>query len=172
MNKQTNHGGFVMHHLLWQQSGSNLSPCWLRCISKKEESTQGGTLGFQRGGVCLHWYKDSSSAEQHVVLNVEVCILCLTLCSYLIVTQLKPRLLPIGKDLPQDDSETPDITFRGELPVHDALWRHPADREHGVSSNLRRAQKQIFFSDTCHTCTWMYFFCKWRHQNCSRERRL
>lgn len=46
----------------------------------------------------------------------------------LIVTQLKPRLLPIGKDLPQDDSKAPDITFRGELPVHNALWGHPANR--------------------------------------------
>ena len=47
---------------------------------------------------------------------------------YLVVTQLKPRLLPIGKDLPQDDSKAPDITFRGEFPVHDTLWGHPANR--------------------------------------------
>lgn len=47
---------------------------------------------------------------------------------YLIVTQLKPRLLPIGKDLPQDDAKAPDVAFRGEFPVHDALGGHPADR--------------------------------------------
>lgn len=47
---------------------------------------------------------------------------------YLVVTQLKPRLLPIGKDLPQDDSEAPDVAFRGEFPVHDALRGHPANR--------------------------------------------
>lgn len=47
---------------------------------------------------------------------------------YLVVTQLKPRLLPIGEDLPQDDSEAPYVAFRGELPVHDALRGHPANR--------------------------------------------
>lgn len=48
-------------------------------------------------------------------------------CFYLVVAQLEPRLLPVGEDLPQDDSETPDITLRGELPVHDALRWHPAN---------------------------------------------
>lgn len=64
----------------------------------------------------------------------------ISLFSHLIVPQLKPRLLPIGKDLPQDNSEAPNVTFRGEFPVHDALWGHPANREHGVSSNLQAGE--------------------------------
>lgn len=55
---------------------------------------------------------------------------------YLCVWELKPRLLPIGEDLPEDHPEAPDVALRCELPVHDALRRHPADRQHGVSSNL------------------------------------
>lgn len=62
---------------------------------------------------------------------------CFRLFSYLIVPQLKPRLLPVGEDLPQDDSKAPNVAFRGEFPVHDALWGHPANGEHGVSSNLQ-----------------------------------
>lgn len=46
---------------------------------------------------------------------------------YLVVAQLEPGLLPVGEDLPQDDSETPHIALRGELPVHDALRWHPAN---------------------------------------------
>lgn len=46
---------------------------------------------------------------------------------YLVVAQLEPRLLPVGEDLPQDDSETPDIALSGELSVHDALRWHPAN---------------------------------------------
>lgn len=62
------------------------------------------------------------------------------LFSHLVVPQLKPRLLPVGKDLPQDDSEAPHVAFRGELPVHDALRGHPANGEHGVSSNLQAGE--------------------------------
>lgn len=47
---------------------------------------------------------------------------------YLVVTQLKPGLLPISEDLPQDDSEAPDVALRREFPVHDALGGHPANR--------------------------------------------
>lgn len=62
------------------------------------------------------------------------------LFSHLIVPQLKPRLLPVGKDLPQDDSEAPNVAFCGEFPVHDALRGHPADREHGVSADLQAGE--------------------------------
>lgn len=67
--------------------------------------------------------------------NIYTYVLCLVEfylhapgSSYLVVTQLKPRLLPVGEDLPQDDSKAPDVAFRGELPVHDAFWGHPANR--------------------------------------------
>lgn len=55
---------------------------------------------------------------------------------YLVVAKLKPWLFSIGEDLPHNDSETPHVALRGELPVHDALRGHPADRQHSVSSHL------------------------------------
>lgn len=55
---------------------------------------------------------------------------------YLCVWELEPGLLPICENLPEDHPEAPDVTLCCEFPVHDALWRHPADRQHGVSSNL------------------------------------
>lgn len=65
----------------------------------------------------------------------------LSLC-YLCVGELEPWLLPIGKDLPQDNPKAPHITLCGELPVHDAFRRHPADGEHGVSSYLKRVKTE------------------------------
>lgn len=65
----------------------------------------------------------------------------LSLC-YLRVGKLEPWLLPIGKDLPKNNPEAPDITLCGELPVHYAFRGHPADGEHGVSSHLKKEQRQ------------------------------
>ena len=55
---------------------------------------------------------------------------------YLIVGQLVPGLLPVGEDLPEHHPQAPHVTLCGELPVHDALWGHPADRQHGVTPHL------------------------------------
>lgn len=55
---------------------------------------------------------------------------------HLIIGQLKPRLLAVGEDLPQDDAEAPHVTLRAELPVHDALGWHPANGQHGVTAHL------------------------------------
>lgn len=57
---------------------------------------------------------------------------------YLVIGQLEPRLFPVRKNLPQNDSKAPDVTFCGELAVHDTFWRHPSDRQHGVTSNLKQ----------------------------------
>ncbi len=56
--------------------------------------------------------------------------------AYLIICQLKPWLLAVGEDLPEDDAEAPHVTLRRELPVHDAFWWHPANGQHCVSSHL------------------------------------
>ena len=58
------------------------------------------------------------------------------LSTHLIVRQLVPRLFAIREDLPQHDPQAPDVTFGGELPVHDALWRHPANGQHRVATDL------------------------------------
>lgn len=60
---------------------------------------------------------------------------------YLIIGKLKPWLLSIGEDFPKNDSKAPHITLCGELPVHDAFWGHPADRQHGVTSHLNTHTK-------------------------------
>jgi len=57
--------------------------------------------------------------------------------SDLIVGQLVPRLLAVGEDLPQHHAEAPHVTLCGEPPVHDALWRHPADRQHRMTAHLQ-----------------------------------
>lgn len=58
--------------------------------------------------------------------------------AHLTVGQLVPGLLAVGEDLPQDHAEAPDVALGGELPVHDALRRHPADRQHGAPTHLQR----------------------------------
>lgn len=58
--------------------------------------------------------------------------------AHLVVGQLVPGLFAIREDLPQHDPQAPDVTFCGELPVHDALWRHPANGQHRVATNLGR----------------------------------
>ena len=62
--------------------------------------------------------------------------------THLTVGQLVPGLLAVGEDLPEDHAEAPDVALCGELPVHDALWGHPADREHRTSADLRRRTKE------------------------------
>lgn len=56
---------------------------------------------------------------------------------YLVIGELVPRLLSIGEDLPQDHPQTPDVALCGELSVHDAFRWHPADWQHGVTSDLQ-----------------------------------
>lgn len=56
--------------------------------------------------------------------------------SYLIVWELVPGLLAIGKDFPEDNTQTPYITLCSEPPVHDALWGHPANGQHSVTTHL------------------------------------
>lgn len=56
--------------------------------------------------------------------------------SYLIIGELVPRLFAVGEDLPENNSQTPNIALRGKLSVHDALRGHPADWQHGVTSDL------------------------------------
>lgn len=56
--------------------------------------------------------------------------------THLIVGQLVPGLFAVCEDLPQHDPQAPDVTLCGELPVHDALWRHPADGQHRVATDL------------------------------------
>lgn len=62
---------------------------------------------------------------------------------YLAVGQLIPWLFSVGKDLPQHHPETPDVTLCGELSVHDAFRRHPTNRQHGSSTNLREIMDNI-----------------------------
>ena len=58
---------------------------------------------------------------------------------YLVVGELVPRLLAVAEDLPQHDAVAPHVRLDSEGPVQDALWRHPADRQHGrVTSHLRQ----------------------------------
>lgn len=57
---------------------------------------------------------------------------------YLVVGELVPRLFPVGEDLPQNHPQTPHVALCGELSVHDAFRRHPADWQHGVTSDLER----------------------------------
>lgn len=73
-----------------------------------------------------------------------VCVsMCACVPTHILVAQLKPGLFPIGEDLPHDDAEAPHVTLRSELPVHDALWGHPADGQHGVTSDLEANQSQM-----------------------------
>jgi len=60
--------------------------------------------------------------------------------THLAVGQLVPRLLAVGEDLPEDHAEAPDVALRGELPVHDALRRHPADGQHRASAHLEEGE--------------------------------
>lgn len=60
--------------------------------------------------------------------------------SYLIIGKLEPGLFAVGEDLPQDDSEAPHVALSGELAIHDALRRHPADGKHGVTTHLQHKQ--------------------------------
>ena len=62
---------------------------------------------------------------------------------YLAVGELVPGLFPIGEDLPEDHSKAPDITLRGELPVHDALRRHPANRKHRTPTHLTGVRSMV-----------------------------
>lgn len=55
---------------------------------------------------------------------------------YLIIGELVPRLFSISEDLPQNHPQTPDVALCGELSVHDAFRRHPADWQHCVTSDL------------------------------------
>lgn len=57
--------------------------------------------------------------------------------SYLVVGKLVPGLLAVCEYFPEDHTQTPHITLCGESPVHDALWGHPADGQHGVTTHLR-----------------------------------
>lgn len=61
---------------------------------------------------------------------------------YLCVRELEPWLLSVGEDLPKDHPEAPHVTFRSELPVHDAFRGHPANGKHGVSSHLEGAKTE------------------------------
>lgn len=63
--------------------------------------------------------------------------------SDLIVGELVPGLLAIGEDLPQHHSQTPHIALCGESPVHDALWGHPADRQHRMTAHLQRESSPL-----------------------------
>lgn len=56
---------------------------------------------------------------------------------HLVIGQLKPRLLAISEDLPHDDAEAPHVTLCAELPVHNALGWHPANRQHSVTAHLK-----------------------------------
>lgn len=56
---------------------------------------------------------------------------------YLIIGQLVPRLFSVSEDLPQNHPQTPDVALCGELSVHDAFRRHPADWQHRVTSDLQ-----------------------------------
>lgn len=67
-----------------------------------------------------------------------------TLCTHLAVRQLVPRLFSIGENLPEDHAEAPDVALRGELPVHDALRGHPADRQHGAPADLRQQMQEPY----------------------------
>lgn len=58
--------------------------------------------------------------------------------AYLIVGQLVPGLFAICEDLPQHNPQAPDVTFRGEFSVHDTLWRHPANGQHRVATDLAK----------------------------------
>lgn len=62
--------------------------------------------------------------------------------THLTVGQLVPGLFAVGEDLPEDNTEAPDVALRGELPVHDALRGHPADRQHRTSAHLRRERRR------------------------------
>lgn len=55
---------------------------------------------------------------------------------YLIIGELVPWLFSISEDLPQNHTQTPDVALCGELSVHDAFRRHPADWQHCVTSDL------------------------------------
>lgn len=65
---------------------------------------------------------------------------------YLIIGELEPRLFAVCENLPQNDSEAPHVTLCGKLSVHDALWGHPADRQHGVTSHLNTTYTQTKIS--------------------------
>ena len=72
-----------------------------------------------------------------------LCVFPVFVPTHLTVGQLVPGLFPVGEDLPEDHAEAPDVALRGELPVHDALRRHPADRQHRASAHLRRETRQV-----------------------------
>lgn len=61
---------------------------------------------------------------------------------YLIVGQLKPWLLPVGEDLPEDHTKAPHVALCSELPVHDALRGHPTDGQHGVAPHLEARERE------------------------------
>lgn len=65
--------------------------------------------------------------EKKEFLNIFVIIDRQTFPTHLTVGQLVPGLFAVGENLPEDHAEAPDVALRGELPVHDALRRHPAD---------------------------------------------
>lgn len=56
----------------------------------------------------------------------------------LVVGELVPGLLAVGEDLPQHHAEAPHITLCGEPPIHDALWGHPANGQHRVTTHLQK----------------------------------
>lgn len=49
------------------------------------------------------------------------------------------RALTQREDLPQQDAVGPHVALRGEHLVKDGLWRHPLEREAGLSANQRTA---------------------------------
>ena len=62
--------------------------------------------------------------------------------AYLVIGQLEPGLFAVGEDFPQNHPKAPHIAHRGELPIHDALRRHPADGQHGVTSDLKEERRR------------------------------
>lgn len=61
---------------------------------------------------------------------------------YLIIGELEPWLFAVCENLPQNDPKAPNVALCGELPVHDALWGHPAYRQHGVTPHLNAVHKE------------------------------
>ena len=47
--------------------------------------------------------------------------------THILVVHVPVRPLSVGNHLPHDDSVTPHVAGRGELPVGDALWSRPSD---------------------------------------------
>lgn len=57
------------------------------------------------------------------------------------------RSLTQGEDLPQQNAVGPHVTLRGEHLVEDGLWRHPLQREAGLSANQSRVSKDHWWGN-------------------------